>query len=296
MRAQEPVRPAYFTVETTEPERKRPEQWEEGADVVWGSVEVCLTVGPDSRLHVGSGAPRAHGDVLVAAHASVPRRRGRVLADEPVVPGSSLKGAVRVVAEALTPSCLLDRQACRGAGQVCPACMVFGAAGRRGRLGFTDAVPAPGAEAPQRAAYRIGQRYSHAHAPRRGRRLYGPHPESPVPAATEVLEVLPGGTTLQASLTFNKVPDWGLGVVTIALGLGPKGLRWLRLGAGKNRGMGIVHCAVVGGWYASTLADAAGQGRRGITDEVIARWQHAALGRFRALAGRRDEIDRKYGA
>jgi hypothetical protein len=76
-------------------------------------------------------------------------RRGS--AGLPVLPGSSLKGAVRQVYELLTPSCRLARgAACRvktkdSEPRVCPACSLFGAAGLGGRLAFGEAEPAPGA-------------------------------------------------------------------------------------------------------------------------------------------------------
>jgi hypothetical protein len=70
----------------------------------------------------------------------------------PVLPGSSLKGAVRQVYELLTASCrLVRREACRvkpkdHEPRVCPACSLFGAAGLGGRLGFGEAEPVSGAQ------------------------------------------------------------------------------------------------------------------------------------------------------
>lgn len=71
----------------------------------------------------------------------------------PVIPGSSLKGAVRQVYELLTPSCELGvkegpRRACSAppkdpAPKVCPVCSLFGAMGLAGRVSFQEGVPAP---------------------------------------------------------------------------------------------------------------------------------------------------------
>lgn len=293
MSSWEPVQPAYFTLAMLDPERRRPAEWWQGSPRVWGVLELRLTVAPDSRLHIGSGAPRPTGSALAAAHASAPRRRGKGLVDEPVVPGSSLKGATRVVVEALSPSCdPLGPDPCKPSA-VCPACLVFGAAGRRGLVGFTEATVL--AEAVPLQYYRIAQRYSHARAPRRGRRLYGPDPESPLPRATEVLEVLAGGTQLAASLALDGVPDWGAGLVTVALGLGGEGLCCLRLGAGKNRGMGIVNCELDRGWWADHFAAAAAGNRQPVDADVIDRWQRATLARFPVAKGRRDAIQQRYG-
>jgi hypothetical protein len=202
---------------------------------------------------------------------------------------------VRVVVEALTPSCdPLGPSACR-AHAVCPSCLVFGTAGRRGLVGFGEAATPPEAGLPGLQHRRLAQRYSHPRAPKRGRRLYGPEPESPLPRATEVLEVLPGGSVLVSTVVLDGVPDWGVGLVMIALGVGPLGLPCLRLGAGKNRGMGILHCEVTGGSYAETLAAAAGGARRAVGDEVIGRWQQAATARFGVLTERREAIHQGYG-
>lgn len=295
MSAWEQVRPAYFTLPFLPPDRRSPGDWLADAPRAWGAIRLRLVVAPDSSLHVGSGAPRPAGGVLVAAQASVPRRRGSALVEEPVVPGSSLKGAVRVVVEALTPSCdPLASAACKAAS-VCPACLIFGTAGRRGLVSFTDAAVPSDAELPPLSRREVAQRYSHQHAPRGGRRLYGPEPESPLPRLTEVLEVLPGQTVLVATLFFDGVPQWGMGVIAIALGLGDRGLPHLRLGAGKNRSMGIVHCEIDGGWYAENLAAAVRTGgRRPANQEAIGRWEQSAIACFGELRERRDMIQRAY--
>lgn len=298
----EPVRPAYFTLPLLSPERKPPSDWLAGAERLWGSVELRLTVDPASGLHVGSGAPRAVGGALAAAQAGVPRIRDRGLSEVPVVPGSSLKGAVRAVVEALTLSCdplgpdHCGRGRTSGPEWVCPACLLFGCAGRRGLVGFADATPI-GDEPVALQLEEIPQRYSHQHAPRRGRRLYRPEPESPEPRYTERLErleLLPGGTVLAARLLLDGAPDWGAGVIAIALGVGNDGLPHLRLGAGKNRGLGIVRCSVTGGSHAASLTSAVGSGRP-VDDRTIRRWQAAAVGRHAQLAQRRAEIRAGYG-
>jgi hypothetical protein len=72
-------------------------------------------------------------------------RRGP--AEVPVLPGSSLKGAVRQAYELLTPSCFLIKdEACKvpkddDRPEICPACSLFGAAGLGGRLSFGEAQP-----------------------------------------------------------------------------------------------------------------------------------------------------------
>lgn len=66
----------------------------------------------------------------------------------PVIPGSSVKGAVRQVYELLTPSCSWwTREGCSARPrdrepQLCPACSLFGARGVGGRAAFGEARPA----------------------------------------------------------------------------------------------------------------------------------------------------------
>jgi hypothetical protein len=63
----------------------------------------------------------------------------------PVIPGSSIKGAVRQVYEVMTPSCEPFRDgACRPRPpglEACPACSLFGGAGLAARATFHEAVP-----------------------------------------------------------------------------------------------------------------------------------------------------------
>lgn len=302
MTAWEPVRPAYFTIPFLPVERRAPSEWLADGEHVWGSLALRLTAAPDAPLHVGSGGPRVVNGRLVAAQASVPRLRQRRLVPEPVVPGSSIKGAVRVVVEALSPSCdPLGQENCSrtGRGRLCPACLVFGAPGWRGRLAFGDGIVQPGddGQVPARL-YKIPQRYSHPRAPRRGRRLYGPEPESPAASQQERLEALPGGSAVVTTLMLDGMPAWGVGLVAVALGLPPEGLPHLRVGGGKNRGMGIVTCELERGWYATSLADVV-SGRHSAPDHevgpvVVERWQHAALGMFSGVVRQRDLIARRY--
>lgn len=72
----------------------------------------------------------------------------------PVLPGSSLKGALRQVYELLTPSCEPGQRGGRSCSarprdadpEVCPACSLFGAMGVAGRLGVQEAEPSTGPE------------------------------------------------------------------------------------------------------------------------------------------------------
>ena len=102
----------------------------------WFGLESGMTYkGASLGPHAKKPPPQKPPEIVAEI---VRRGSGRV----PVLPGSSLKGALRQVYELLTPSCQLVRgEACRARAkdaspQVCPACSLFGAAGLGGRFVF----------------------------------------------------------------------------------------------------------------------------------------------------------------
>ena len=73
----------------------------------------------------------------------------------PIIPGTSIKGAVRSIVEAISGSCVRQHkrnehpphQGCKskdsgGRQLICTACRIFGLTGYAGRLSFSDATPA----------------------------------------------------------------------------------------------------------------------------------------------------------
>lgn len=246
-----PARPAYFLLPLLDPEREPAPRREGG---LWGRLEIEVECLMD--IHVGGTAPIV-ADVdgkptLVQGMTRVPAGDGQV----PAIPGSSLKGAVRAIVEAITPSCdrlSRDRDAaCGGSSRLCPACAAFGSPGWRATVAFSDLVPL---ESTALATRRIAQRYSHPNAPRKGRRLYGLRPEEPLPADVEALECLAARSRLRGVVRFEGLTEALAGAITLALGLPPFGLPLLRLGAGKNRGLAqarvtLRSSAIAHGWTA----------------------------------------------
>ncbi len=267
------TRPAYFLLDQLDPERSPAPNRRDG---LWGQIEIeleCLT-----EVHVGSTAP-----VVVDLDGKTTLVQGMTrLATEygivPVIPGSSVKGAVRALVEAITPSCdrlSPDRNAaCRDTSRLCPACAALGAPGWRATVAFSDLVPV---EPVGLRVRRIAQRYSHASAPRKGRRLYGIRPEAPLPTEVEALECLPVGSRLRGTVVFEGTPEAETGAITLALGLPPHGLPLLRLGAGKNRGLAqarvtLVTSAVVSGWASAVHAEHAPIDVRALQEAAFRRW------------------------
>jgi CRISPR/Cas system CSM-associated protein Csm3 (group 7 of RAMP superfamily) len=286
-----PVDPGYRFVDLTTAERTAPPDRLIG---LWG--ELSLQLATDVGVHVGSGVPVVFRDDHLAHGTSAVRRlHDHVWKRKPVIPGSSLKGAIRAIAEALTPSCdPFGDGRCREGDRVCPACTMFGNMGTRGRIGFADAVTDA-----ETAVTHIAQRYSHQHAPDRGRRIYRTTPETPQPQRREALEVVRPPARFTTTLTFHGLPDWGAGVLLIALGVAPHGLPHVRVGGGKNRGLGIVTVEVTAArvgeglrhaLLAETLDDATHLG------EKLTTWQDAAIRHFPGLPARRDEIARILGS
>ena len=111
-----------------------------------GRLDLHLEVMSD-YLYVGSGQFefKTIGG-RPQAHYAFARRDGQL-----VIPGSSLKGAVRAVLEAISNSCIGQRgrnesvpsshHPCPSDGPFCPACRLFGTIRRRGRVHFSDAMP-----------------------------------------------------------------------------------------------------------------------------------------------------------
>ncbi|MCC6222194.1 MAG: hypothetical protein IT201_01730 [Thermoleophilia bacterium] len=281
-----PGRPAYFLLDLPECVRGPAPDREDG---LWGRLEIeleCLT-----EIHVGGTAPVVADldgkQALVQGMTRLPADSGQM----PVVPGSSVKGAVRAVVEAITPSCdRLSREknaACQSSSALCPACAAFGAPGWRATVAFSDLLPVEPAELSVR---RIAQRFSHQ-ASRRGRRLYGLEPEEPLPGDAEALECLSAGSRLRGAVLFEGVTEAGAGAVTLALGLPPHGLPLLRLGGGKNRGLAQARVTLTQGAAAQGWASAV---RRQSGSIDIGALQGTAFSRWPACRSRLDLIKEHY--
>lgn len=283
-----PYQPGYFLLESLQPERSLPPERAQGWYGKLSLRGVC-----EKPVHVGSGAPERvriqNREALIEGFSTLPTDSGPA----PVIPGSSWKGAVRAIVEALTPSC--ERTGAGGCNRnrsdmLCPACALFGAPHWRALVMFSDLQPAPETVP---IAVTIAQRYSQRSAPRKGRRLYRPQPESPQPRDSETLMALPQGTRLEGTINFTGATDESLGLLTLVLGLGRLGLPYLRIGGGKNRELGFVRFSLVdaaGGRGVAALASTRSVDLSGRIDE----WQEAARRRFPLLDGRLESIRSHY--
>lgn len=188
-----------------------------------GGLELQLEVLSD-YLHVGSGQfeLKTIGG-REQAHYAFARRDEKL-----VIPGSSLKGAVRAVLEALSNSCLVvqrgsperipsSHRPCSSDGLFCPACRLFGTTRRRGRVHFSDAV-AVGAVRGE--VIKIGDLWPPRNA--RGRKFYrsGGMPRHDLTAARNFrfIEAVHRGSRFASVLYFENVRPAEMGLVLRAMG------------------------------------------------------------------------------
>ena len=175
--------------------------------------------------------------------------------DHLTVPGTTLKGAVRSVAEAISASCVSvrsrrDSQKLRryppcnvkkGAKniRICPACRIFGTTNYRGHISFSDALPSGNIEpeiikiaelwgpkrlVPKRKFYRSG-RYVE---------LKDQSPEKHY----RYIEAVPKGSIFTFDLFFENAQESDLSLVFHSLGIG-QGFK-IKIGGAKPRCFGDV--------------------------------------------------------
>ncbi len=211
-----------------------------------------------------------------------------------LLPGSSLKGAVRSLVEALSASCIpvvnprvrpfLPRRLgrCTDPKQLCPACRLFGAQDYQGQVGFADA------EVPQGSLQFLGTPLLWAPARSRGRELpqrylqgreavgrkfyqHGQIAQGPDPRV-----VVKPNVTMPVRVFVENLSPGELGLLLAALGQHPQHPFPLKVGAGKPVGMGSIEVrlkAVV------LLADRAGLERGGRLGRASRRLEGASLSR-----------------
>lgn len=212
-----------------------------------------------SHIFVSSGNYALSEDIGFAP-GEVIRSCYRVTVDGqsvPAIPGSSFKGAVRAIAEAVSKSCIgvtrVRREMLPGPKalartcrppNLCPACAIFGAMGRLGRVSFNDALLTKGKTTLYRipALYRprpvqARRVYLDRKGKYKGRKFYfhGQKVEDPKGGRAEVIAE---GSKLTGRLDFTNLGPDELGLVFFALGL--DGSFRPMLGGGKPVCLGAI--------------------------------------------------------
>lgn len=229
-------------------------------DLLSGTIQLKLqTLTP---LHVGSGYSdflRARGrEQLVALQSSVSVMDGESIKRHFVIPGSSLKGAVRSVTEAITHSCVRvakwgilrhlrkPYRGCKDVKALCFSCRVFGSPNYQGHVSFTDVsvenramgiIDTPLLYEPG-GKQELPSCYFEEDDALLGRKFYF----HALPAEGDDLRLcVKDGVELQAQVHFMNLAISEIGILFIALGMHPNYRFPIKLGGGKPVGLGSIY-------------------------------------------------------
>jgi hypothetical protein len=224
-----------------------------------GTLELTLhTLTP---VHVGLGysdfIKTGNQEYFAALQASKPVREADAVRRRYLIPGSSIKGAVRSIVEAITRSCIRITQGrhrpyipqgyggCMSVNDLCIACRLFGAQDYQGHVSFEDAVAPKGSLVllgtpllwtPARGGRGLPPRYLQGNQAR-GRKFYR---HARPPSGADRRACIKSGAELPLRIHFLNLSEAELGVLFTALGLHPDHPFPIKLGGGKPVGLGSV--------------------------------------------------------
>jgi hypothetical protein len=224
-----------------------------------GTLELTLrTLTP---VHVGSGysdfIKAGNQEYLAALQASKPIREEGTTRRRYLIPGSSIKGAVRSIVEAITRSCIRITQGrhrpyipqgyggCMSVNDLCVACRLFGAQDYQGHVSFEDAVAPKGSLVllgtpllwtPARGGRGLPPRYLERDRAK-GRKFYR---HARPPSGADPRACIKSGAELPLRIHFLNLSEAELGILLTALGLHPSHPFPIKLGGGKPVGLGSV--------------------------------------------------------
>ncbi|MGA2402981.1 MAG: RAMP superfamily CRISPR-associated protein [Syntrophobacteraceae bacterium] len=176
-------------------------------------------------LHIGSGIWTVEKGEVVREFIEVNGKR--------VIPGSSLKGVFRMVAETISRSCVCKTSAKRlsinglrecevkdGKGKLCPTCSLFGAMGFKGRVHFTDSILKSGKTGIRNIPPLYGPRpdsriYKDTTGQYRGRKFYF-HGEPS--RGKEPVRVIEAGSVWECEMGFENLSEHELGLMLVSVG------------------------------------------------------------------------------
>lgn len=221
-----------------------------------------LTLQVQTAVHVSTGVVSLGCDV--GSH-KIPlvKAMTQTIDNQLVIQGSSLKGCVRAIYEAITNSTLAvvtgryrdkvpdGRSPCRDKEKLCPASRIFGALDWQGLVQFSDAKCCATQSSvgfmPSLYRPRPDQRQAYfARGKAVGRKFYytmssaadkGENRGIPVQQAAKAF-------TFETVITYKNLKPEELGILLIALGQDPGAAIALKLGGGKPIGMGTMTICV----------------------------------------------------
>lgn len=239
------------------------------SDRLHGSISLSLKV--QTAVHVSTGVVALGEDVgqRTPLIKTMIEGESRVL----MIPGSSLKGVVRSVYEAITNSTLAvvtgkykdkipnERLPCRNKKQLCPASRVFGALDWQGLIHFTDAKCEKAASVtgfmPSLYRPRPDQRRAYFMRGKAVGRKFYYHAAQAVSGGDRGIPVQQAGTeyTFTTKLHFRNLTAAELGTLLIILGQDSKYPLALKVGGGKPVGMGTMTATITEIERAQNLRD-----------------------------------------
>jgi len=226
-----------------------------------GTLELTLhTLTP---VHVGLGysdfIKTGNQEYFAALQASKPVREADAVRRRYLIPGSSIKGAVRSIVEAITCSCIRITQdrtqgrhrpyipqgysGCMSVNDLCIACRLFGAQDYQGHVSFEDAVAPKGSLVslrtpllwtPARGGHGLPPRYLQGNQAR-GRKFYR---HARPPTGADPRACIKSGAELPLRIHFLNLSEAELGILLTALGQHPDHRFPIKLGGGKPVGLG----------------------------------------------------------
>jgi hypothetical protein len=240
-------------------------------DRLHGSLHLVLEV--QTGVHVSTGVVAMGSDIgnnRIPLIKTMTHNANRQL----VIQGSSLKGCVRSIYEAITNSTLAvisrqyrekmppDRMPCKKKEALCPASRVFGAMDWQGLVKFTDAncrsakptvgfMPSLYRPRPERPGY-YGKNGKVL-----GRKFYYNTNRAIEPGENRGIPMQQAGRllTFETLLHYQNLAPAELGILLIALGQDPKYPMALKVGGGKPIGMGTMTVEVRAVEQSADMAD-----------------------------------------
>lgn len=191
--------------------------------------------------------------------------------DKLIIPGTSLKGSIRAVAEAISNSCVSQwtgrdsnfipdtHKRCKSEDKLCSTCRIFGMTGYGGRIDFSDARPLTNITP---VILKIGELFQPRvikveEQGRSKRKFYGNWQFNPIKDQKpernhRFVEALNKGTHFRFSLSLNNLLDEELSLILHAMGVNQDYM--IKVGGAKPRCFGTVRfCPLKGNLYTNPL-------------------------------------------
>ena len=215
-----------------------------------------------TALHVSTGVTALGKDIDERSKVPLIKTMVQGKNKQLLIQGSSFKGCIRAIYEAITNSTLAvisnryrqrmpkDRLPCRSKESLCPASQVFGALDWQGLVHFADATceSAKSVTGFMPSLYRPRPDERDAYFERgqaAGRKFYR-HAVKALDGGSRGIPVQQAGTefTFKTDLHFRNLTEAQLGTLLIALGQDADYPMALKLGGGKPVGMGTVQVSI----------------------------------------------------